>query len=163
MSAQPILINPDSSPLSTNPRVHVNREAIMSYKNDLVVKRYANRFKVSEEYASRLFYAMKQMLWLSTVHEGVNPSKEVDDMWHWFILHTKQYIEFCGEFFGHYVHHSPADTADVDAYQATRHAVAERFGALDIEIWGEESGRAGHSSHGCGCNEIRPSDRNIAY
>lgn len=39
------------------------------------------------------------------------PSVSIDDMWHFFILHTKQYSIFCEEFFGYFLHHSPDDVA----------------------------------------------------
>ncbi|MFW9928918.1 MAG: glycine-rich domain-containing protein [Candidatus Thorarchaeota archaeon] len=35
------------------------------------------------------------------------PSKDIDDVWHAHILHTKDYIKFCNEVFGEYLHHTP--------------------------------------------------------
>jgi len=35
------------------------------------------------------------------------PSKVVDVSWHEFILHTKDYHEFCEQVFGYYFHHNP--------------------------------------------------------
>lgn len=40
------------------------------------------------------------------------PSKVADDLWHEFILHTRQYHEFCRKAFGHYLHHTPAPPKD---------------------------------------------------
>lgn len=37
------------------------------------------------------------------------PSPEVDEAWHAFILHTKDYMEFCNSKLGFYVHHIPDD------------------------------------------------------
>lgn len=36
------------------------------------------------------------------------PSQVVDDLWHEFILHTKNYDAFCGKAFGRFLHHTPA-------------------------------------------------------
>jgi hypothetical protein len=36
------------------------------------------------------------------------PSQAVDDLWHEFILYTREYQEFCGKAFGSFLHHSPA-------------------------------------------------------
>lgn len=36
------------------------------------------------------------------------PSQVVDDLWHEFILHTRDYQEFCSKAFGQFLHHSPA-------------------------------------------------------
>lgn len=36
------------------------------------------------------------------------PSQVVDDLWHEFILYTKNYEQFCTKAFGRYMHHTPA-------------------------------------------------------
>ena len=36
------------------------------------------------------------------------PSQVVDDLWHEYILHTKNYQVFCNSAFGRFLHHSPA-------------------------------------------------------
>ena len=37
------------------------------------------------------------------------PSLVVDDLWHEFILYTKNYEQFCQKAFGRYMHHTPAE------------------------------------------------------
>ncbi len=37
------------------------------------------------------------------------PSQVVDDLWHEFILYTKNYQQFCGRAFGRFLHHTPAE------------------------------------------------------
>jgi hypothetical protein len=36
------------------------------------------------------------------------PSRIVDDLWHEFILYTREYEQFCAKAFGRFMHHSPA-------------------------------------------------------
>jgi len=36
------------------------------------------------------------------------PSQAADELWHEFILHTRQYDEFCRQAFGRFLHHTPA-------------------------------------------------------
>ncbi|MBC2657904.1 hypothetical protein H7A76_20885 [Pseudomonas sp. MSSRFD41] len=36
------------------------------------------------------------------------PSQVVDDLWHEFILHTREYQAFCHKAFGQFLHHTPA-------------------------------------------------------
>lgn len=36
------------------------------------------------------------------------PSQVVDDLWHEFILYTRQYQSFCARAFGRFLHHAPA-------------------------------------------------------
>jgi hypothetical protein len=38
------------------------------------------------------------------------PSQVVDDLWHEFILYTRNYQHFCNKAFGGYMHHTPAVT-----------------------------------------------------
>jgi hypothetical protein len=35
------------------------------------------------------------------------PSVDIDEVWHAHILHSEEYIEFCQQTFGHYLHHHP--------------------------------------------------------
>ncbi len=37
------------------------------------------------------------------------PSDEVDEIWHWMILYTQHYSNFCIEEFGKFIHHIPSD------------------------------------------------------
>ncbi len=37
------------------------------------------------------------------------PSQVVDDLWHEFILFTRNYQHFCGKAFGRYLHHTPVE------------------------------------------------------
>ena len=39
------------------------------------------------------------------------PSKVVDNLWHEFILNTREYEQFCQQAFGRYLHHTPMDSA----------------------------------------------------
>lgn len=66
-------------------------------------------------------------------------SGAVDEIWHAFILHTRDYAEFCQQVRGRFIHHQPASegspvpdsskNAFIDAYRAT-------FGAIPM-IWGK--------------------------
>jgi hypothetical protein len=40
---------------------------------------------------------------------GLGPSPAVDIGWHTFILHTKEYGEFCNRIAGRMIHHNPTD------------------------------------------------------
>lgn len=33
--------------------------------------------------------------------------REIDDMWHTFLLFTHEYTDFCHRYFGEYLHHVP--------------------------------------------------------
>ncbi len=38
---------------------------------------------------------------------GLTPTREIDEVWHNFILHTKFYDEYCQNNFGRFIHHNP--------------------------------------------------------
>lgn len=38
------------------------------------------------------------------------PSESVDEIWHWMILYTERYGDFCQKHFGKFVHHIPNDS-----------------------------------------------------
>jgi hypothetical protein len=42
------------------------------------------------------------------------PSQVADDLWHEFILHTREYSAFCQKAFGGYMHHTPASVLGPD-------------------------------------------------
>ncbi|CAH6419231.1 Hypothetical protein HVR_LOCUS429 [uncultured virus] len=58
------------------------------------------------------------------------PGKVIDEVWHDHILHTQEYIKFCDEYFGHYVHHTPKDRSsnDVMKFDETESKYVETFG-----------------------------------
>jgi len=49
------------------------------------------------------------LAYLNTRNEFISmPSQVVDDLWHEFILYTREYQRFCDRAFGGFLHHSPA-------------------------------------------------------
>lgn len=98
---------------------------LLSYKNPNVVTRFKREFPHYQESAEQLFENMLKYLWICKKHSldrKANPQDEaldfvivmhlemqmMDDMWHNFILHTRDYAEFCQNYFGEFVHHVPS-------------------------------------------------------
>lgn len=76
------------------------------YKNPRIVSLYAERNNISVEEAEVLFDGMIE--WLAdSGEEKRTPSNKVDETWHWFILNTEAYADFCNQFLGSFVHHWP--------------------------------------------------------
>ena len=49
------------------------------------------------------------LVYLTSGYKHISmPSQVVDDLWHEFILYTKNYDAFCQKAFGRYMHHTPA-------------------------------------------------------
>ncbi len=93
-------------------------EEVLAYKNENVVARFCQIRPDAKEEVSLIFDDLKRFLWLVATLEERKKQGEItpdisfsastiimDDMWHAFILWTKQYEEFCQTYLGNFVHH----------------------------------------------------------
>lgn len=118
-------------------------------RHEAVIRRIARHRKVSKRGAHRRFVEMLKFLDVcATSEETVSPPPRVDHAWHEFILFTRDYAAYCEERFGFFIHHDPAESADVDAYQRAYFDATLRFGELDGRIWPRP--RAGSTRGGSG-------------
>lgn len=103
-----------------------NLEDLLGYKNPRIVARYKKDHPDNQLIAEDALQEVLKYFWLCEKHredQKANPEdesldfapvvhvemREMDDMWHTFILFTKDYMEFCNQFFGHFIHHNPAE------------------------------------------------------
>jgi hypothetical protein len=111
-------VNCSGEHLSTNCEVEGNRSTtaplhvVLAYSNDAVVERYQKDFHISTDEAVQLFDDVKRFLWLAASEGVVAPPPKVDEGWHTFIIFTLDYQNFCGEFFGRFLHHRPQRPTD---------------------------------------------------
>ena len=87
---------------------------ISSYDFGNVLKKYIRDHEESKESADEVLLELKRWLTLCAMYptkQYVTGSK-VDDMWHTFILFTREYIHFCQEITGSYIHHCPEIWSD---------------------------------------------------
>lgn len=81
---------------------------IKSYTNESVINTYCERNNSTVDSARKLFSKTLEFLWSCKLNnDAQSPTKEVDEMWHLFILHTKDYKNFCSEHLGKFIHHQP--------------------------------------------------------
>lgn len=96
---------------------------VLEYKNSAVLKLYIANYPNNILSAESAFEEMLKYLWLTQKHEldlknnpdGNLPNecimlrsmREIDEMWHEFILFTQDYTDFCLKYFGDYIHHLP--------------------------------------------------------
>lgn len=66
---------------------------------------------------------------------------KIDEMWHTFILFTRDYADFCERHFGLFVHHAPTPTEDepVSAQPGDVRRRLERQFGLIYDVLGEET------------------------
>lgn len=84
------------------------RSRALDYQNPSVIRRIAQECRVNNEAAEAIFGETKTFLWESAQgRKPTNPTKLVDEGWHAFILHTKDYADYCTQYLGRFIHHVP--------------------------------------------------------
>ena len=117
---------------------------VMAYRHPDVVARFLKSWNLPQEEAEAIFDDLKRWLWISAlnVKEELEPGASatppmailgsmtlVDEMWHAFILFTKDYTKFCLDHFGFYLHHGPTTSAQREEAVAAMQADPESFEA----------------------------------
>jgi hypothetical protein len=95
----------------------------LSYENEEVIASFRRTYGLSLEDARELFEETKKWLWLCGTRPRsmrltvFGPMRLLDEMWHTFILFTREYTEYCNDNFGFYVHHAPTTRAEVEEHR----------------------------------------------
>ncbi|MGK5533662.1 glycine-rich domain-containing protein [Streptomyces sp. URMC 129] len=97
--------------------------------------------------------------------EPLSPSGVVDIGWHSFILHTRDYADFCQRVAGAFVHHAPTDPAVRAATphssiaarrERTLDAVRRAGFSVDEELWPAAPADCTQCYCGCGNSPNKP-------
>lgn len=82
--------------------------AVLSYQHPLLVERLQKKEGYNEADAQAAFKDMLRFLYLcGSSSEIYGPTEKIDTAWHHFILFTRDYREFCQQFFGRFIEHRP--------------------------------------------------------
>ena len=122
--------------LTIEDRDFINR--LMMYENHDVVNRLMVQQKCALEEAQEAWVAWKQFAATAYFMKGrKTTSRYVDEIWHIFILHIRQYAEFCEKYWGGYfMHHEPSsDDLSPSYYEKTHDFATQIFGTLNEKIW----------------------------
>lgn len=77
-----------------------------------VLRYFMEKTSSTLEFAHEVFDELVDYLG-SSGHERV-PSVIVDEAWHSFLLHSREYAEYCDSVFGRFIHHVPSEvTTDI--------------------------------------------------
>lgn len=99
-------------------------DEVLSYQHPAVVRRFQKEYALRSEQAEQVFSDLLRFFWASKKHatqRTENPNdenldflfimdeemKDIDLMWHIFLLYTKDYADFCDKYFGEFLHHLP--------------------------------------------------------
>lgn len=119
-------------------------QEILNYHNEEVVKRFCishPQYALSD--AQQIFHDLLAWLWVREQRAHMNkrtylfgPLLILDEMWHCFILHTRDYHHFSMHYFSQYLHHDPEPVGE--EHQVTEQELsdflADCFTYLD-EAW----------------------------
>ena len=104
--------------------MHRTLEDVLAYRHPAVVRRYQRDFPLNVDRAEQLFEDLMRFFWASkkqSLDHSKNPQdvaldftfimddemREIDHMWHVFLLYTQDYMDYCHKYFGEYLHHLP--------------------------------------------------------
>lgn len=122
--------------VTNNPRDLVSPDLF-----DRLVARIARDQQVGTEYAERVMTQTLAFLQACALNPnaGLSPSRAVDAGWHVFVLHTREYAEFCERVAGRFIHHTPTADGAVDALAQDVAATLVTMRAaglpVDSELW----------------------------
>jgi hypothetical protein len=136
---------------------------VLNYRNPAVIIRFQANHPKDAAKAEYLFIEMLRYLWLCEKHawdvESYPDSlalqftpvmheemRTIDNMWHEFILLTRDYHDFCHRYFGRFLHHEPnmrehlaySETEFVDSLNLFLHYVYDILGEEVLKSWFQE-------------------------
>lgn len=88
---------------------------LLSYTNQKVITHFCHQYpEYSLQEGQALFQDLLAWFWLKNERKKrdkdtylFGPLLVLDELWHIFILHTRDYNEFSLHYFGEYLHHDP--------------------------------------------------------
>jgi hypothetical protein len=129
----------------------------LRYRHDGVVRRFMRVHGVAQERAEAVFVETLKWLWLTRRAREARPEGlvlavhpeigAIDEMWHVFLLFTRDYAAMCDAHLGGFVHHNPApegppEAVDEAAFAAELSAlygfVYDELGEATLRAWFEE-------------------------
>ncbi|HEX4792319.1 MAG TPA: hypothetical protein VH370_00920 [Humisphaera sp.] len=102
----------------------------------LIEKLLKEQIVATPEEAQVLFSEVKRYIILVYLDEKTSwemYSRRIDEVWHQFVLYTREYTDFSNRFFGRYIHHSPGNAPESTPTGAARgsfEGFKARYGAL---------------------------------
>jgi hypothetical protein len=106
-----------------------NLKCLMNYKNNKILLRYDKDYPAAKMGSKEAFKELMKYIWLHYKHEAekkISNNKalnfscliheemiDIDNMWHTFLLFTKDYHAFCNDYLdGIFLHHDPIGASE---------------------------------------------------
>ncbi|MEQ4302917.1 hypothetical protein ABNF97_16225 [Plantactinospora sp. B6F1] len=116
------------------------RDALAFQAPFLIEKLTRDHVVESAEEAEALFREVKRYLVLAAADHTVAwamYSLRIDQVWHQFILFTRQYIDYCLENFGRYIQHAPSTAPPVENLAPPTRSTFDQFADAYERLFGE--------------------------
>lgn len=129
-------------------------EEILNYKNPAVVRRFQKEHPAKADRAEEIFTDLMRFFWGTKKHvldRAQQPEntdldfffimdedmREIDQMWHVFLLYTRDYADYCEHHFGEYLHHQPDLVPYFENQGFKFETNLEKFLDYTFELFGE--------------------------
>jgi hypothetical protein len=125
-------------------------DEVLAYRHPGVVRRYAREQGASPAEAEEVFRETLKWLYLCYHGTAVGPEDvgvvmtpelaRIDEMWHTFVLFTRDYAAFCEHYFGVFLHHVPdeGEGEGPEDPEGVRASLERHFG-LVYDVLGEDT------------------------
>lgn len=124
----------------------MNKEDLLLYKNKDVILRYCKEYNKNEEFANDVFLNLMKWFYVANKCREENFSAhisgsllEIDNMWHTFIIFTKDYANFCQTYFKKFIHHIPNTSIDNKKIDSDKKSELKRYLEILVAEFGEET------------------------
>lgn len=124
---------------ATSPAIEQSRllfDKISRFDFGKVVDRYIKDSKVSPESAAETLLELKRWFTLCALHpeKTYATGGQVDELWHTFILFTKDYARFCHDLTGGFIHHVPeVASGDIEAQIRSAEKMRDKVRLLETD------------------------------
>lgn len=139
-------------------------EDLIKFKHAGVVKRFQKEFPKMAHDAAVIFEDLMRFFWASYRHaqdleaaperEDLNfiyimdeEMKPIDQMWHIFLLYTQDYMDFCQQYFGRYLHHLPDIVDGMEDDREKFEQNLEKFLNYTFDLLGEDTLRRWYAEY----------------
>lgn len=130
-------------------------DEILKYDNRPVVARFEKDFPNFRGEGGVIFKDLLRFFWASEKHEQDRKAdsknkhldfvfimdeamKPIDQIWHVFLLYTKDYMDFCHKYFQEYIHHLPDIVPNMKHDEEKFEINLNRFLNYNYDLLGEE-------------------------
>jgi hypothetical protein len=102
---------------SAESKLFSSLEKIAQYECPAIVDRFVEEVGVNPDEACEIFEDVKKWLYLVSRYDDLPMPAQmyvVDEMWHTFLMFTREYREFCVSYLGMVVDHIPEDPKEME-------------------------------------------------